>query len=66
MRLLEKLPMKRINIKEVKRHPWVLHEIVKKSSWLDKTNPLVQSQGRKMEVFQEKVQEDKPENAPTS
>lgn len=58
--------MNRINIKEVKRHPWVLHEIVKKLSWLDNTNPFVQSQGRKIEVFQEKRQEDKPENASTS
>lgn len=56
-RLLDKQPIKRINIKEVKRHPWVLRGIFDKSAWLDKTDPSVQSQGRKIEVSKEEVQE---------
>lgn len=56
-RLLDKQPLKRINIKEVKRHPWVLRGIVDKSAWIDKTDPSVQSQGRKIEVSREEVQE---------
>lgn len=56
-RLLDKQPLKRINLKEVKRHPWVLRGIVDKSAWIDKTDPSVQSQGRKIEVSTEEVQE---------
>lgn len=56
-RLLDKHPLKRINIKEVKRHRWVLRGIVDKSAWIDKTDPSVQSQGRKIEVSTEEVQE---------
>lgn len=56
-RLLDKQPLKRINLKEVKRHSWVLRGIVDKSAWIDKTDPSVQSQGRKIEVSTEEVQE---------
>lgn len=56
-RLLDKQPLKRINLKEVKRHPWVLRGIVDKSAWVDKTDPSLQSQGRKIEVSTEEVQE---------
>lgn len=56
-RLLHKHPSKRITLKEVKHHPWVLKGIADGSIWIDETDPSVQSQGRKIEVSTQEVQD---------
>ena len=56
-RLLDKKPSKRITLKEVKHHPWVLQGIKDHSSWIDETDPSLQSQGRKIEVSTQEVQD---------
>lgn len=56
-RLLDKQPSRRIGLKDVKRHPWVLRGISDQSTWLDETDPSVQSQGKKIEVSTQEVQE---------
>lgn len=56
-RLLNKHPSKRITLKEVKHHPWVLKGITDGSTWIDETDPSVQSQGRKIEVSTQEVQD---------
>ena len=56
-RLLDKHPAKRITLKEVKHHPWVLRGISDQTSWVDETDPSVQSQGRKIEVSTQEVQD---------
>lgn len=56
-KLLEKQPSKRINLKEVKEHPWVGGGISDISAWMDQTDPSVQSQGKRIEVSTQEVQE---------
>lgn len=56
-KLLEKQPSKRICLKEVKHHPWVLRGIPDITAWVDQTDPSVQSQGKKIEVSTQEVQE---------
>lgn len=56
-RLLNKQPLKRITLKEVKHHPWVLRGISDQMSWMDETDPSLQSQGRKIEVSNQEVQD---------
>ncbi len=56
-RLLEKKPSKRITLKEVKHHPWVLQGITDRSLWIDETDPSLQSQGKKIEVSTQEVQD---------
>ena len=56
-RLLDKHPARRITLKEVKHHPWVLRGISDQTSWVDETDPSVQSQGRKIEVSTQEVQD---------
>lgn len=56
-RLLDKDPSKRITIKEVKHHPWVLRGIQNQPAWIDETDPDLQSEGRKIEISNEDVQE---------
>ena len=56
-KLLEKQPSKRISLKEVKQHPWVVRGITDISAWMDQTDPSVQSQGKKIEVSTQEVQE---------
>ena len=56
-RLLHKQPSKRITLKEVKHHPWVLRGISDHLAWLDETDPARQSEGRKIEVSTQEVQE---------
>ncbi|KAL8938996.1 MAG: hypothetical protein Q9216_003595 [Gyalolechia sp. 2 TL-2023] len=56
-RLLDKDPLKRITIKEVKHHPWVLRGIQNQPAWIDETDPNLQSEGRKIEISNEDVQE---------
>ncbi|KAI4150398.1 MAG: hypothetical protein LQ340_004108, partial [Diploschistes diacapsis] len=54
-RLLIKDPSKRITIKEVKHHPWVLRGLDNQNNWIDKTDPSFEGT-RKIEVSQEDVQ----------
>ena len=54
-RLLDKNPSKRISLKEVKHHPWVLRGINDQSAWVDETDPSLQSQGKKIEISNEDV-----------
>lgn len=56
-RLLEKKPSKRITLKEVKHHPWVLQGITDRSLWIDETDPSLQSEGKKIEVSTQEVQD---------
>ena len=56
-RLLEKKPKKRITLKEVKHHLWVLQGITDRTQWIDQTDPLLQSQGKKIEVSTQEVQD---------
>lgn len=56
-RLLHKHPTKRMALKEVKYHPWVLRGIPNKNAWLDETDPSRQSQGKKIEVSTQEVQD---------
>ena len=49
-RLLHKQPSKRITLREVKHHPWVLSGISNHIAWIDDTDPSVQSQGKKIEI----------------
>ena len=56
-RLLAKQPTQRISLKEVKHHPWVVSGIENKDIWLDETDPSRQSQGKKIEVSNQEVQE---------
>lgn len=55
-RLLHKQPSKRISLKEVKQHPWVLRGIKDPGTWIDETDPSLQSQGRKIEVSKQDVE----------
>lgn len=56
-RLLEKKPSKRITLKEVKHHPWVLRGLKDQARWIDETDPSLQSQGKKIEVSTQEVNE---------
>ena len=55
-RLLHKQPTKRISLKEVKHHPWVLRGIKDPSAWINETDPSLQSQGRRIEVSTQDVE----------
>lgn len=54
-RLLHKDPLKRITLKEVKVHPWVVHGITDQVAWIEETDPSRQSQGKKIEVSNEEI-----------
>lgn len=56
-RLLHKQPTKRITLKEVKHHPWVLQGIKNQTAWIDETDPSLQSEGKKIEVSSQEVSE---------
>ena len=55
-RLLIKDPSKRITIKEVKHHPWVLRGVSDQLNWMDVTDPSYKG-SRKIEISQEDIQE---------
>lgn len=54
-RLLTKDPVKRITLKEIKHHPWVLHGLPNPRDWIDETDPAYLSKGKKIEVSNEEV-----------
>jgi [calcium/calmodulin-dependent protein kinase] kinase len=54
-RLLLKDPRKRITLKEIKHHPWLLQGIDNKVAWVEETDPTRQTQGRKIEVSKDEV-----------
>lgn len=54
-RLLTKDPTKRITLKEIKHHPWVLQGIPDPRSWIEETDPGYQSKGKKIEVTNDEV-----------
>ena len=56
-RLLEKHPSKRITLKEVKHHPWVLQGIKDPVEWIDATDPSLQSHGKKIEISTQDVEQ---------
>lgn len=54
-RLLTKDPVKRITLKEIKHHPWVLHGLPNPRAWVEETDPSYQSKGKRIEVSNEEV-----------
>lgn len=48
--MLTKNPEKRIRLRDIKRHPWVLQGIPNPIGWLDDTDPARPSSGRKIQV----------------
>ncbi|KAF2809647.1 kinase-like protein [Mytilinidion resinicola] len=54
-RLLIKDPRKRITLKEIKHHPWLLQGIDNKVAWVEETDPKRQTKGRKIEVSKDEV-----------
>lgn len=54
-RLLTKDPTKRITIKEIKHHPWVLRGLSRPDAWIEETDPGYQSKGKRIEVSTEEV-----------
>ncbi|KAE8148173.1 serine/threonine-protein kinase Ssp1 [Aspergillus avenaceus] len=54
-RLLTKDPVKRITVKEIKHHPWVLDGLPNPRTWVEETDPGYQSKGKKIEVSTEEV-----------
>ena len=56
-RLLIKNPTRRITLKEVKFHPWVVQDLQDPLTWLDETDPSRQYDGKRIEVSKEDVAE---------
>ena len=56
-RLFIKDPGQRITLKEVKHHPWVLRDIVDPIAWLEETDPSRHSEGKKIEITREEMNE---------
>lgn len=54
-RLLTKDPSKRITIKGIKSHPWVLQGLPNPKAWIEETDPGYQSKGKRIEVSNEEV-----------
>lgn len=54
-RMLIKNPEKRIRLREVKRHPWVVEDIPDLLAWIDDTDPSRRTAGRKIEVDEREV-----------
>ena len=54
-RLLTKDARKRITLEEVRHHPWVVADFQNKVAWLEDTDPGKQSQGKKIEISREDV-----------
>ncbi|KAB5585481.1 hypothetical protein GE09DRAFT_28316 [Coniochaeta sp. 2T2.1] len=56
-RMLTKHPDKRIRLREVKRHPWVVKGLPNMIGWIDDTDPSRQSRGEKIKVDAREVEE---------
>ncbi len=54
-RMLTKNPDKRIRLREIKRHPWVLQDIPDPIPWLEDTDPSNRTAGRKIEVDEREI-----------
>ncbi|KAI0007976.1 kinase-like protein [Xylariaceae sp. FL0662B] len=54
-RMLTKNPEKRIRLREVKRHPWVVEGIPDLIAWIDETDPSCRTSGRKIEVDEREI-----------
>ncbi|KHN95506.1 Calcium/calmodulin-dependent/calcium-dependent protein kinase [Metarhizium album ARSEF 1941] len=53
--MLTKNPEKRIRLRDIKRHPWVVHGLSNVAGWLDETDPARPSQGRKIQVDEKEM-----------
>ncbi|KAK4239049.1 hypothetical protein C8A03DRAFT_14540 [Achaetomium macrosporum] len=49
-KMLTKNPEKRIRLRDVKRHPWVIKDIDNRIAWLDDTDPSRRTSGQKIQV----------------
>ncbi|KAI9664516.1 MAG: hypothetical protein M1821_005962 [Bathelium mastoideum] len=56
-RLFIKDPNERITLAEVKHHPWVLRDIADPRAWLEETDPSRHSEGKKIEITKEEMNE---------
>jgi len=56
-RLLTKDPRRRITLLEVKHHPWILQDIADPARWIQETDPSRATQGKRIEVSKEDVDE---------
>lgn len=55
-KMLTKNPEKRIRLRDVKRHPWVVADIsTSVIQWIDDTDPSRQTSGRKIEVDEKEI-----------
>lgn len=54
-RLLTKDPVKRITLKEIKHHPWLLYGLPNPRSWVAETDPNYNCMGKRIEVSSEEV-----------
>ncbi|KAF4994936.1 hypothetical protein FGRMN_5486 [Fusarium graminum] len=48
--MLTKNPERRIRLRDIKRHPWVVQDIMNPIGWLDDTDPARPSSGRRIQV----------------
>ncbi|KAL0940418.1 serine threonine-protein kinase ssp1 [Colletotrichum truncatum] len=48
--MFTKNPEKRIRLRDIKRHPWVVQGIANPIAWIDDTDPARPSQGRRVQV----------------
>ncbi|KAG6010945.1 hypothetical protein E4U21_002615 [Claviceps maximensis] len=53
--MLTKNPEKRIRLRDIKRHPWVVQGIPDVHAWLDETDPARPSHGRKIQVDEKEM-----------
>lgn len=56
-RLFVKNPKKRITIRDIKTHPWVLHDVTNPTAWPDETDPSRREEGRKIQISSKEVEE---------
>jgi serine/threonine protein kinase len=56
-RMLIKDPTERIKLREVKRHPWVIHGISNFIGWLDDTDPSRRTAGRRIQVDRKELEQ---------
>ncbi|UPK98622.1 hypothetical protein LCI18_009557 [Fusarium solani-melongenae] len=53
--MLTKNPEKRIRLRDIKRHPWVVQDLIDPVGWLDDTDPARPSSGRRIQVDERDV-----------